>query len=371
MHVGYTTIFQGSGNAVDDQQVYADELRLCDLAEPLGFESIWATEHHFTSYTMCPDPVQFLTYMAGRTKNIQLGSGAVIMPWHDPVRVAETVTVLDLLSNGRFIFGMGRGLGRIEFEGLRIPMDESRARFVESAEIVLRALETGVLEADGKYYQIPRRDLRPRPVKSFNNRLYAAAVSPESVKIMADVGAGILINPQKDWQEVAEDMRQYRAQFRELKGTEAPAPLVTGWVICDKDGKKAKDLAQEYIGAYYESVMTHYELGGRHFESTQGYEYYRNLASYIDKKGSSKVVENFIELQIYGTPDECFERIMQIRSQVGNNGFNAVCSFSGLSPEYAEQNMRLFASEVMPRLKTVPDVDFSELDAKVGAGAAS
>jgi alkanesulfonate monooxygenase SsuD/methylene tetrahydromethanopterin reductase-like flavin-dependent oxidoreductase (luciferase family) len=150
MRVGYTTIFQGSGNPSDDQRVYTDELRLCDLAEPLGFEAIWATEHHFTSYTMCPDPVQFLSYMAGRTKNILLGSGAVIMPWHDPVRVAEQVTVLDLMSNGRFIFGMGRGLGRIEFEGLRIPMDESRARFVESAEVVLRALETGVLEADGK-----------------------------------------------------------------------------------------------------------------------------------------------------------------------------------------------------------------------------
>jgi alkanesulfonate monooxygenase SsuD/methylene tetrahydromethanopterin reductase-like flavin-dependent oxidoreductase (luciferase family) len=362
MHVGYTTIFQGSGDATDDQQVYADELKLCDLAEPLGFDSIWCTEHHFTSYTMCPDPLQFLTYMAGRTTDIKLGSGAVIMPWHDPVRVAESVTVLDLISNGRFIFGMGRGLGRIEFEGLRIPMDESRARFVESAEIVLRALETGVLEADGEFYQIPKRDLRPRPVKSFENRLYAAAVSPESVRIMADVGAGILINPQKDWEEVASDMRDYRKQFRALKGVEAPAPLVTGWVICDPDPVKAKDMAQQYIGAYYESVMSHYELGGRHFESTQGYEYYRNLASYIGAKGSSKVVENFIELQIDGTPDQCFDRIMQIREQVGNNGFNAVTSVSGLTPEYAEQNMRLFAAEVMPRLKPVPDVDFSEID---------
>lgn len=367
MRVGYTTIFQGGGDATDDQRVYSDELRLCDLAEPLGFEMIWATEHHFTSYTMCPDPVQFLSYMAGRTKDIELGSGAVILPWHDPVRVAEQVAVLDLMSNGRFIFGMGRGLGRFEFDGLRVPMDESRARFVESAEIVMRALETGVLEADGEFYQIPRRDLRPRPVKSLRNRLYAAAVSPESVKIMADVGAGILINPQKDWQDVADDMRSYRSQFRELKNEEPPAPIVTGWVVCDKDGKKAKDLAQQYIGAYYESVMTHYELGGRHFESTQGYEYYKRLASYIGKNGTDKVVENFIELQIYGTPDECYERVMEIRSQVGNNGFNAVCSFSGMSYEFAEANMKLFAAEVMPRLKPVPDVDFAKLDSAATA----
>lgn len=360
MRVGYTSIFQGGGDAKDDQRVYADELRLCELAEPLGFEMLWGVEHHFTSYTMCPDPIQFLSYMAGRTKNILLGSGAVILPWHDPVRVAEQVTMLDLMSGGRFVFGMGRGLGRIEFDGLRVPMDESRARFVESAEIVLRALETGVVEADGKYYQIPKRDLRPRPVKSFRDRLYAAAVSPESVRIMADVGAGILINPQKDWEEVSADMRDYRVQFRELKGTEAPAPMVTGWVCCDKDPIKAKDMAQQYIGAYYESVMSHYELGGRHFASTQGYEYYRSLASYIQNKGSDRVVENFIELQIYGTPDECYERIVDIRSKVGNDGFNAVCSFSGMSTEMAEANMRLFAAEVMPRVKELPRYEFDD-----------
>jgi alkanesulfonate monooxygenase SsuD/methylene tetrahydromethanopterin reductase-like flavin-dependent oxidoreductase (luciferase family) len=365
MRVGYTTIFQGSGEPADDQRVYDDELALCDLAEPLGFEMLWGVEHHFTSYTMCPDPVQFLSYMAGRTKNILLGSGAVILPWHDPVRVAEQVTMLDLMSGGRFIFGMGRGLGRIEFEGLRSPMAESRARFVESAEIVLRALETGVLEADGEYYQIPRRDLRPKPVRSFRNRLYAAAVSPESVRIMADVGAGILINPQKDWAEVSDDMRTYRKQFRELKGIDAPAPMVTGWVCCDEDPVKARDMAQEYIGAYYESVMSHYELGGRHFAKTQGYEYYRKLASYIQNKGSDKVVDNFIELQIYGTPDQCYERIRDIRSKVGNDGFNAVCSFSGMSHEMAEANMRLFAGKVMPRLKELPPVDFAELEVAV------
>jgi alkanesulfonate monooxygenase SsuD/methylene tetrahydromethanopterin reductase-like flavin-dependent oxidoreductase (luciferase family) len=242
---------------------------------------------------------------------------------------------------------------------------------VESAEIVLRALSTGVLEADGEFYTIPRRDLRPRPVRPFDGRIYAAAVSPESIKIMADVGAGILINPQKDWAEVAADMSVYRQQFRELKGTEAPAPMVTGWVCRDNDRVRARDMAQEYIGAYYESVMTHYELGGRHFESTHGYEYYRKLASFIGKHGSDRVIDNFIELQVWGTPDECYERIMAIRSQVGNDGFNAVCSFSGMSWDTAEANMRLFASDVMPRLKKVPPADLAELDDSVAAGSAS
>lgn len=352
MRVGMTCLFEGHEGA-SDEEIYRTELRLADLAEPLGFDALWSVEHHFTSYTMCPDVLQFLSYMAGRTERIQLGSGVVVLPWHDPIRVAEQVAVLDLQTGGRFIFGIGRGLGRIEFEGFGVPMSEARERFVESAQIIIQALETGVFDYDGKYYKIPRRELRPRPTRSFQDRLYAAAVSPESVRIMADIGAGILINPQKDWLEVADDLDKYRQIFRETRGKEAPAPLVTGWVCCDEDPIKARDMAQEYIGRYYEYVLNHYELGGRHFDETQGYEYYQRLAGSIQKHGSEKVVDTFVELQVWGTPDQCFERVMAIREKVGNDGFNGVFSFAGMSPETAEHNLRLFAAEVMPRLKKV------------------
>src|SRR5260221_9818480 len=132
MHVGMGVIFQGEGEGRTDRNVYRNELRLAELAEPLGFESLWGVEHHFTDYTMCPDVLQFLSYMAGKTQRLQLGSMVVVLPWHDPLRVAEQVSMLDHLSGGRFIFGIGRGLGRVEFEGFRVPMDESRGRFVES-----------------------------------------------------------------------------------------------------------------------------------------------------------------------------------------------------------------------------------------------
>ena len=352
MHVGMTCLFEGY-DGVSDEEVYRAELRLADLAEPLGFDSLWTVEHHFTNYTMCPDTLQFLSYMAGRTERIKLGAGVVVLPWHDPIRVAEQVAVLDLQSNGRFILGMGRGLGRIEFEGFGIPMSEARERFVEAARIVLGALETGVFEFDGKYFRIPRRELRPRTTRTFKDRVYAAAVSPESVRIMADIGAGILINPQKDWMEVADDLEKYRAIFRESQGTDAPAPVVTGWVCCDEDPVKARDMAQEYIGRYYEYVLNHYELGGRHFDETQGYEYYQRLSSSIQKHGSDRVVDNFVELQVWGTPDQCFDRIMDIRSKVGNDGFSGVFNFAGMTPDMAEHNLRLFAAQVMPRLKQV------------------
>src|SRR5262245_50367679 len=103
MHVGMGVIFQGEGEGRTDRNVYRNELRFGDLAEPLGFESLWGVEHHFTDYTMCPDVLEFLTYFAGRTERIQLGSMVVVLPWHDPMRVAEQVVMLDHLCNGRFI----------------------------------------------------------------------------------------------------------------------------------------------------------------------------------------------------------------------------------------------------------------------------
>src|SRR5438105_1662142 len=115
MHVGYMF---GCQNVTDlpDHEVYREELRLAELAEPLGFESIWVTEHHFTHYMMLPSTTQMLTYLAAKTSRALLGSGVVVLPWHDPVRVAEEVAMLDNLSGGRYIFGVGRGLGRVEFE---------------------------------------------------------------------------------------------------------------------------------------------------------------------------------------------------------------------------------------------------------------
>src|SRR3989475_10505798 len=116
MHVGMGVIFQGEGEGRTDRNVYRNELRLGDLAEPLGFESLWGVEHHFTDYTMCPDVLLYLTYFAGRTQRIQLGSLVVLLPRLIPLRVAEQVVMLDHISNGRLVLGLGGGLRREQFD---------------------------------------------------------------------------------------------------------------------------------------------------------------------------------------------------------------------------------------------------------------
>ncbi len=243
MHVGYAPLFQNPGNALPDLEVYRQELRLAEMAEPLGFDSVWSVEHHFTDYTMCPDVVQFLSYMAGRTQRVKLGSMVVVLPWHDPVRVAEQIAMLDNLSGGRTILGLGRGLARVEYDGFRIDQGEGRNRFVEYAQLVLDALERGYIEG-GEATRQPRRDIRPRPFQTFRGRTYAAAVSPESMPIMARLGIGLLVVPQKPWDVVKKDFEVYHQAFRDANdGAEAPPPFCGAFMFVDEDAGRAEEMA--------------------------------------------------------------------------------------------------------------------------------
>ena len=222
MDTGLALIFQGTDPSRSDHDVYRAEIGFGEQAEALGFDSIWGVEHHFTDYTMCPDVMQFLTYFAAKSTKLKLGSMVVVLPWHDPMRVAEQVAMLDNMSNGRVILGIGRGLGRVEFDGFGKDMNTSRETFVESAEMILNGLETGVCEYDGKHVKQLRREIRPRPFKSFKGRTYAAAVSPESSQIMAKLGIGVMVIPQKPWESVLEELSAYRATYQQVNGVDAP-----------------------------------------------------------------------------------------------------------------------------------------------------
>ena len=352
MKVGGAVIFQNPMNEKSDREVYQHDLKIGDMYEPLGFDSIWSVEHHFDDYTMCPDVLQFLSYYAGRTKTIELGSMVVVLPWHDPIRVAEQVSVIDHQSNGRMLLGFGRGLARIEYDGFRVNMGESRERFIEYAEMIIEGLEKGYCEYDGKYLKQPRVDIRPKPFKSFKGRTYAAAVSPESSRIMAKLGIGILIIPQKPWEAVAQELGEYRQIYKQVNGGEPLPTIAAGWTFCDKNVDRAREMAVKYIGGYWQTALRHYEMAADHFGKAKGYEYYETMAKNLAAPGSKDAsIEYFLGLQVWGTPEMCFNKIDEIRKRVNANHFTGVFSYAGMPWEDAEKSLTLFAKEVMPELK--------------------
>ena len=353
MDVGAALIFQGTDPDLSDRDVYLNELKMGDLAIDLGFKSIWSVEHHFTDYTMCPDVTQFLSYWAGRNSEVLLGSMVIVLPWHDPMRVAEEISMLDNMSDGRMVLGVGRGLGRIEFEGFNKDMNVSREYFTESAQMILEGLEQGYCEFDGEHIKQPRRDIRPAPFKSFRGRTYAAAVSPESSQIMARLGVGILIVPQKPWESVEQELASYRETYREVNGDEAPETILAGWTFCDEDAGRAEEMARKYIGGYYKTVVEHYELAGDHMKKTKGYEAYVSVQESV-QKGQSEMEEFFMSIQVWGTPEMCYDKIKSFTSRVNAGAYNGVFSYAGMPYDIAEQSMRLFAKEVMPEVQKLP-----------------
>jgi alkanesulfonate monooxygenase SsuD/methylene tetrahydromethanopterin reductase-like flavin-dependent oxidoreductase (luciferase family) len=356
MHVGMSVIFQNPGRTRSDFEVYRDDIALADMAEPLGFQSIWSVEHHFTDYTMCPDPLQFLTYMAGRTTEAQLGSMVVVLPWRDPLRTAEQISMLDNISGGRFVLGLGRGAGRVEFDGFRVDMAESRPRFVEAAQMVMHALEQGHLEFNGEHYHQPRVDIRPEPYRSFRGRTYAAAVSPESARIMAELGIGLLVIPQKPWEHVEKEFAEYKALYLDVNGTAAPKPIFAAWTIVDEDENRAYERARRYIGGYWQTVLDHYQFHTDHLKGQKGYEYYGKFAEHL-QKDQDGAIQFFMDLQVYGTPDQCIDKITRIADRLGSDQFIGVFSMADMPHAEAKANMELFSEKVMPALKSLPTAE--------------
>jgi alkanesulfonate monooxygenase SsuD/methylene tetrahydromethanopterin reductase-like flavin-dependent oxidoreductase (luciferase family) len=351
MHVGYGAVFQNPNNALSDAEVYRNELRLAEMAEPLGFDSIWSVEHHFDDYTMCPDVLHFLSYMAGKTSHIKLGSGVVVLPWHDPIRVAEQVSMLDHVSNGRVILGLGRGLARIEYEGFRLDQNEGRNLFVEYAELVLNALETGYMEG-GAYTRQPRREIRPYPARSFKGRTYAAAVSPESMPIMAKLGVGLLVIPQKPWEAVKKDFEVYHRVWREVNGaTPPPKPISGGFCFVDENAARAEEMAMKWIAANYHTVMKHYEMTSPDFGTKKSYEFYSSVGKFIQKHGAEGAARDYALLMPWGTPDQVLEKVAFIRDTIAPAGVMFNFSFSGMPYNDAERSIKCFAKYVMPELK--------------------
>jgi len=337
-----------------DVAVYKEHLELGDLAEPLGFDSIFALEHHFTGYSMSPAPTQLLSYFAGRTKRVALGTAVIVLPWHDPIRVAEQIALLDVLCGGRCLFGFGRGAASVEYAGFRIPMEEARPRFVESAQLIRLALSQPEFEWQGEYYQIPRTSIRPRPMSNPERRFFVSSVTPESAEVMARLGFGMMVIMQNEWPKAAADIERFR-EVAGAVGHVPPPPIILTNVSCAESRDEAHERAMRYLGRKWDSIDNHYHFSDGHLADVKGYEAYgkmtKTYAKMKEEQARQKATEFYVKIQIVGTPDDCIQQVAELRALTGTDHLIADFSYGGMPHEEGELNMRLFADRVAPVLQ--------------------
>jgi alkanesulfonate monooxygenase SsuD/methylene tetrahydromethanopterin reductase-like flavin-dependent oxidoreductase (luciferase family) len=352
MHIGLLSIFQNYRDEHDDAEIMQGELALAKAADQLGYDSYWATEHHFFGYSICPDNLQWLAQVAGVTERIKLGTGAVIVPWNDPYRVAAKMALLDQQCDGRALLGFGRGLARREYERFTIPMDEARGRFDQGTELILRALEKGYYEADTEYFSRPHCDLRPRPTRDFNDRVYSIGVSPESATQAAVIGAQLMVLAQQPWEVFKQQaLVPFQERWRSLRDSEPPVPMAGQLVFCHEDSERAKELGMKYVKEYFSTVVEHYEIGGSHFKEAKGYEYYGNAAEAISAMGLDAMADMYAGVNTFGTPEEIIEQLRGQKEILGcDHDVLVIPKYGSMTQQEAIDSVTLFAREVIPNI---------------------
>ncbi|MCW5773226.1 MAG: LLM class flavin-dependent oxidoreductase [Rhodospirillaceae bacterium] len=329
-----------------DAALYTHALDDAALAESLGYAGVWALEHHFSDYYPTPDPLMFLAHVAGRHPTLELGTMVIVAPWYHPLRLAENIAMLSLLSRADLHLGLGRGSAASEYEAFGLELDESRERFGEILEIVNRALAGGGFTYRGKFYDVPNEiELRPRPERS-RIHLYGAISTPPSAAIMAKLGLPPLSNafrPLDMHRAVLDDWRRANA---EAGGRPDPIlPIQAHLIIADTDAE-ADRIAREVMPPFFQAQVKHYQADLDRYKHLKSYDFARIHGVRIEHS-DPRNLDQFNSLQFFGSPGT-IRRQVERYAALGFNKFIVTVNTPDIPKRLRHEWLTRFAREVAP-----------------------
>ena len=287
-------------------------------AEALGYHSTFLVEHHFTGFGQVSASLNLLTWIGARTKTLRLGTAVMVLPWHNPVLLAEQIATLDLLSDGRVDAGIGKGYRQREFEGFSVPIEESDARFVECLEVMMKAWTSDTpWSHKGTYWQYDDIVVEPPSVQKPHPKLWMGAGSPRSITQVADYGFDMLLGQFDSFETIVEEVNLFKSLV-EAKG-ETFDPMRVG---------VARSVNIVDTKAEYDAAIDARMAGRRRTQ---------NLAQRPDFEDTREIAELGT---IYGTPDQVAEKIQDLK--------DAGIEYILLNCPAGIETLRRFAKEVMP-----------------------
>ncbi len=317
------------------KQVYDESIAEFVLADELGFDCIWLTEHHFSpdhhkelggEYGICCSPLALGAYVAAVTKRIRIGQAINVVPLMDPIRLAEDAAVLDIVSNGRLNFGVGLGYRNYQFQGFRVPEEEKGERFEESLEIIKKAWTGENFTFDGVHYKIPETRVVPTPLQQPRPPIWVALTrfwKDEAIEYAARNGYHVILA----WAS-PEQLRSGRALYERLlkeHGHDIPVHFPVGrHLFVAETDEEAYRIAEPAVQYYY-----------RH------------------TSGTRPVQDHEREGWLFGSPETVIRKIRDHEDQ-GVNYFLLWTAFGTLEHSRVVESMKLFAEEVMPAFEEAP-----------------
>jgi len=315
-------------------QGFRDYLDLNVKAEALGFHSSFLVEHHFTGWNQVSATLLLLTCLAMRTSSLRLGSAVIVLPWHNPVLLAEEAATLDLVSGGRLDLGVGKGYRHSEFTGFQIPPEEADARFEEAIEVITRAwLTRGRFSHRGRFWCFEDIVVEPAPCQEPHPPVWVAAGSAASIRRAAARGFNLILDQYASAQQISERIALYRTERAAHGGPFDPMQVAVArqiYVAKDRaDAEGALARLAKYTQRTVKVSRSPGSKGGSH------------VLAYADKTGATE------EHALYGTPDELCAKLGAL-NDVG-------AEYVLLQVAGGEEQLQRFAHEIMPAFSATPE----------------
>jgi probable F420-dependent oxidoreductase len=315
------------------QATFVETLRECERAEAAGFDSVWLGEHH-NNPILHPAPLIGLAAIASRTCRIALGTGVLLLPLYHPMMVAEEGAMVDMISGGRLILGIGAGYASEEFSAFGYSLKERGSRLEEGASLLLRLWTEEHVHHHGKHYHLDDATVAPRPVQRPRPPIWFGAWAEAAIRRAARLGDAWFIGPSANLEEIAPCARMYRAACREHAKGNGEVALFR-YVFVARTTQEAMSTAGAPFIEAFERM------------------YFRWPHPVVKRPQGQLNIERLAKDRIIlGDPKTCAEDIDRFRNEL--NVKHLVCRFSvpGIPRKACETSLDLFTREVMPALRS-------------------
>ncbi len=323
---------RGGGPDVDSAAGFKDYIDYVIEAEGLGYESAFIVEHHFTGFGQVSATLNLLTWIGARTTTLRLGTAVVVLPWHNPVLLAEQAATLDLLSGGRLDFGVGKGYRHNEFVGFRIPMEDAQARFEEAIDIITKSWTSNErFSFHGKFWQYDDIVVEPPTIQKPHPPFWQGAGHPESIRRVAARGHNLLLDQFASMDDTIARFNVYRdAMIANGFGFDASQVGVARAFFVARDEAEKEAAVDRRVAAQRRLHGISQRPDGNNTAS---------IMAFSDTREASE------ESALYGNPDQICRKIEKLQAA----GVEYMLLNGGGT---SRENLRRFAREVMPHFRT-------------------
>ena len=332
----------------DESKVFQRGFDIIDEAESLGIDSVWLPEYHFIPVSVLSSPIAVASSIAARTKNMRIGFGVYLLPLANPIRVAEEVATLDHISNGRVEFGIGRGTFPEHHDAFNSPFPESRTRFDEYLEIIVKAWTEEEVTFKGDHYKCQNIRVNPKPMQRPHPPIRVGVTSAETFKIIGQLGYPIFLNPSSAYalSDLSPYIEEYLKSWKEAGHPgDGEVGLRVPIYVSDTE-EKAYNEPRESALASITSLAERVAVSASR-EGTSG-----------DWQAESELLSKMTyddwlrDKVIYGTPDRVSDRLAQLIEELHLKQIVYEINFGRRIPYELQTNcLKMLAEKVLPKLK--------------------